>query len=259
MMEKKELLVEAKNIVTTFPFDKGTRTKAVDGVSFELRRGEIVGLVGESGSGKSVTSMSILQLILPPGKVSGEVHVEGIEGNALDYGPESEQARAIRGGKIGMIFQEPMTSLNPILTVGYQISENIMTHLKVDKAEAKRQAIAMMEKVGIANPEIRYNQYPLEFSGGMRQRIMIAMVLAAKPEVLIADEATTALAASSSRRPGRDHSGTDPGTDPAPGQGRGCVGHHRDPQPGPGGPVCRPHLCHVRRQHCGIRRQVHPV
>lgn len=193
MMEKKELLVEAKNIVTTFPFDKGTRTKAVDGVSFELRRGEIVGLVGESGSGKSVTSMSILQLILPPGKVSGEVHVEGIEGNALDYGPESEQARVIRGGKIGMIFQEPMTSLNPILTVGYQISENIMTHLKVDKAEAKRQAIAMMEKVGIANPEIRYNQYPLEFSGGMRQRIMIAMVLAAKPEVLIADEATTAL------------------------------------------------------------------
>ena len=120
-MENKEVLIQAKNIVTTFPFDKGTRTKAVDGVSIELRRGEIVGLVGESGSGKSVTSMSILQLILPPGKVSGEVYVDGIEGNTLAYGPNSDQARQVRGGKIGMIFQEPMTSLNPILTVGYQI------------------------------------------------------------------------------------------------------------------------------------------
>ena len=188
-----ETLVQAKNIVTTFPLNKTRRVKAVDGVSLELRRGEIVGLVGESGSGKSVTSMSMLQLILPPGKVDGEVYVNGIQGNTLDYGPNSDQARQVRGGKIGMIFQEPMTSLNPILTVGYQISENIMTHLHVDKEEAKKQAIAMMEKVGIANPEIRFNQYPAEFSGGMRQRIMIAMVLAAKPEVLIADEATTAL------------------------------------------------------------------
>ena len=167
--------------------------KAVDGVSLELRKGEIVGLVGESGSGKSVTSMSLMQLILPPGKVEGEVEVEGIEGNTLAYGPDSDEARKIRGGKIGMIFQEPMTSLNPILTVGYQISENIITHLHVDKAEAKKRAIEMMTKVGIANPQIRYNQYPTEFSGGMRQRIMIAMTLAAKPEVLIADEATTAL------------------------------------------------------------------
>lgn len=188
-----ETLVQAKNIVTTFPLNKTRRVKAVDGVSLELRRGEIVGLVGESGSGKSVTSMSMLQLIPPPGKVDGEVYVNGIQGNTLDYGPNSDQARQVRGGKIGMIFQEPMTSLNPILTVGYQISENIMTHLHVDKEEAKKQAIAMMEKVGIANPEIRFNQYPAEFSGGMRQRIMIAMVLAAKPEVLIADEATTAL------------------------------------------------------------------
>jgi len=188
-----EKLVEAKNIVTSFPYNKERRTKAVDGVSLELRRGEIVGLVGESGSGKSVTSMSMMQLILPPGKVEGEVYVDGIEGNTLQYGMDSAEARQVRGGKIGMIFQEPMTSLNPILTVGYQISENIMTHLHVDKDEAKRQSIEIMKKVGIANPEMRFNQYPTEFSGGMRQRIMIAMTLAAKPEVLIADEATTAL------------------------------------------------------------------
>ena len=188
-----DFLVQAKNLRTSFPFDREKRVQAVDGVSLELRRGEIVGLVGESGSGKSVTSMSMLQLILPPGKVEGEVYVDGMEGNMLSYGPNSEEARSIRGGKIGMIFQEPMTSLNPIQKVGFQIQENILTHLKVDAAEAKRQAIEMMEKVGIANAEMRYNQYPAEFSGGMRQRIMIAMVLAAKPDVLIADEATTAL------------------------------------------------------------------
>ncbi|MBQ6527289.1 MAG: ABC transporter ATP-binding protein, partial [Clostridia bacterium] len=187
------ILVQAKNLHTSFPFDREKRVQAVDGVSLELRRGEIVGLVGESGSGKSVTSMSMLQLILPPGRVEGEVYVDGMEGNMLSYGPNSEEARSIRGGKIGMIFQEPMTSLNPILKVGFQIQENIMTHLKVDKDEAKRLAIEMMDKVGIANPEMRFNQYPAEFSGGMRQRIMIAMVLAARPDVLIADEATTAL------------------------------------------------------------------
>ena len=186
-------LVEAKNIVTTFPYEGKRRLKAVDGVSIELNRGEIVGLVGESGSGKSVTSMSILQLILPPGKVTGDVRVDGIKGNVLDYGPNSDEARQVRGGKIGMIFQEPMTSLNPLLTVGYQIQENIVTHLGLKDQKAKKRTIQMMELVGIANPEVRYNQYPAEFSGGMRQRIMIAMVLAAEPEVLIADEATTAL------------------------------------------------------------------
>ena len=186
-------LVVARNIVTSFPFDKQSRSVAVDGVSIELNKGEIIGLVGESGSGKSVTSMSILQLILPPGQVNGEVYVDGMEGNMLNYGMNSDEARNVRGGKIGMIFQEPMTSLNPIMKVGEQISENIITHLKVDKAKAKELAIDMMRKVGIANPEMRYTQYPSEFSGGMRQRIMIAMVLAAKPEVLVADEATTAL------------------------------------------------------------------
>ncbi len=186
-------LVEAKNLVTTFPYYGKRRLTAVDNVSLELRRGEIVGLVGESGSGKSVTSMSILQLILPPGRVEGEVHVEGMKGNMLDYGMNSKEARSVRGGKIGMIFQEPMTSLNPILTVGEQIQENVITHLGLGKEEAKARAIEMMKAVGIANPETRYNEYPMQFSGGMRQRIMIAMVLAAEPEVLIADEATTAL------------------------------------------------------------------
>lgn len=188
-----EHLLEAKNIVTSFPFEGKQRTQAVNGVSLYLNRGEIVGLVGESGSGKSVTSMSMLQLILPPGKVEGEVYLDGVQGNVLSYGANSDQARSIRGGKIGMIFQEPMTSLNPVLTVGFQISENIITHLGLSKEEAKPKAIEIMRQVGIANPEVRFNQYPTEFSGGMRQRIMIAMVLAAEPEILIADEATTAL------------------------------------------------------------------
>ncbi|MDL2301068.1 ABC transporter ATP-binding protein [Lachnospiraceae bacterium OttesenSCG-928-D06] len=186
-------IINAKNIVTTFPFNGKARVRAADGVSVELKRGEIIGLVGESGSGKSVTSMSILQLILPPGHVEGEVYIDGIKGNVLDYGFDSEEARTIRGGKIGMIFQEPMTSLNPILTVGFQIQENITTHLGIRGEDAKNRTIDIMRQVGISNPEVRYGQYPAEFSGGMRQRIMIAMVLAAEPDVLIADEATTAL------------------------------------------------------------------
>lgn len=187
-------IVETKNLVTTFPYEgKKRRVQAVDGVSLHLNKGEIVGLVGESGSGKSVTVMSILQLILPPGSIQGEVNIEGIQGNILKYGPYSDEARSVRGGKIGMIFQEPMTSLNPILTVGYQIQENIVTHLGVSKEEAKKKAIEMMVKVGIANAEERFNQYPMQFSGGMRQRIMIAIALAAEPDILIADEATTAL------------------------------------------------------------------
>lgn len=186
--------IEVKDLVTTFPYDgKKKRLTAVDKVSFYLDKGEIVGLVGESGSGKSVTSMSVLQLILPPGNVQGEVNIEGIKGNILDYGMFSDEARSMRGKRIGMIFQEPMTSLNPILTVGYQIQENIMVHLGLNEKEAKVKAIEMMKRVGIANAEQRFNQYPMQFSGGMRQRIMIAMVLAAEPDVLIADEATTAL------------------------------------------------------------------
>lgn len=188
-----DTLVKATDIKTTFPFDGRQRIQAVNGVSIEIAKGEVVGLVGESGSGKSVTAKSILQLIQPPGRVEGDVRIDGYEGNTLEYGIESDLSRTIRGGKIGMIFQEPMTSLNPILTVGYQIEENIMTHLGIKGEEAKQRTIDIMRQVGIANPDVRYNQYPTEFSGGMRQRIMIAMVLAAEPELLVADEATTAL------------------------------------------------------------------
>ena len=190
---KDNQLVQASHLVTTFPYEKNKRLKAVDDVSIEINKGEIIGLVGESGSGKSVTAMSIIQLILPPGKVSGDVRIDSVEGNLLTYGVYSDQARKVRGGKIGMIFQEPMTSLNPILTVGEQIQENVMLHLGLDRAAAKQRSIEMMEAVGIANPEIRFHEYPMQFSGGMRQRIMIAMVMAAEPEVVIADEATTAL------------------------------------------------------------------
>lgn len=190
---KENQLVQASHLITTFPYDKNKRLKAVNDVSIEINKGEIIGLVGESGSGKSVTAMSIQQLILPPGKIEGDIRIDAIDGNLLTYGVYSEQARKVRGGKIGMIFQEPMTSLNPILTVGEQIQENVMLHLGLGKEEARKRSIEMMKAVGIANPEIRFNEYPMQFSGGMRQRIMIAMVMAAEPEVVIADEATTAL------------------------------------------------------------------
>jgi len=186
-------VLEAKDLVTTFQTD-GARIEAVTGVSIRLKESEIVGLVGESGSGKSVTSMSILQLIMPPGKVeSGEVYLKNTSGNILEYGMKSEEMRRVRGGKIGMVFQEPMTSLNPVLSIGYQIQETIVLHLGMDKQAAKERSLEIMKMVGISDPESRFNQYPQHFSGGMRQRIMIAMAIAAEPDVLIADEATTAL------------------------------------------------------------------
>lgn len=188
-----EHIVDIQNLVTSFPTENNRRTVVVNNVSIHVDRGEIVGLVGESGSGKSVTSMSMLNLIQYPGTCEGMVKVVGTEENVLELPKDSEAMRKVRGGRIGMIFQEPMTSLNPLMTVGKQIEENIETHLGIKGEEAKRRTIEIMTKVGIANPEIRYSQYPMEFSGGMRQRIMIAMVLAAEPDVIIADEATTAL------------------------------------------------------------------
>ena len=186
-------LLEVKDIHTCFMME-GKKVRAVDGVSFHLDRGEIVGVVGESGSGKSVTMMSVLQLVSAPGFVeSGTVYLDGEEKNLLEYDTNSEKMRSVRGGRIGMIFQEPMTSLNPVLTIGFQIQENIMKHLNMNREEAKARTIEMLKMVKIPDAEQRFDYYPQQFSGGMRQRIMIAMAMSAKPDILIADEATTAL------------------------------------------------------------------
>ena len=186
-------LLEVKNLVTTFRND-GNEFNAIECVTLHVDRGEIVGIVGESGSGKSVTMLSVLQLISSPGRVAGgEVYLEGIDGNLLNYGSESETIRQIRGGRISMIFQEPMTSLNPVLTVGYQIQENVMLHTMLSQDEARKRTIEAMKMVKIPDAESRYDYYPQQFSGGMRQRIMIAMAMAPNPDILIADEATTAL------------------------------------------------------------------
>ncbi len=190
---KSSHLLEIRDLVTTFRSD-GKEFNAIEGVSLHVDRGEIVGIVGESGSGKSVTMLSSLQLIASPGRVAGgEVYLEGVEDNLLHYDSDSEQMRQIRGGRISMIFQEPMTSLNPVLTVGYQIQENILLHRHVSAEEARRMTIEAMKMVNIPDAETRYDYYPQQFSGGMRQRIMIAMAMAPGPDILIADEATTAL------------------------------------------------------------------
>lgn len=168
-----------------------TTTKAVNGVSFNLKRKESIGIVGESGSGKSVTATSLLRLIPnPPGEITGgNIFFEGKDLLTLS----NKKMRDIRGNEISMIFQDPSTSLNPVYKVGDQIMESIRAHQKVSKKEAKQKAIKMLELVGIPSPEKRINMYPHEFSGGMKQRVMIAIALACNPKLLIADEPTTAL------------------------------------------------------------------
>jgi len=185
-----ETLVEVRDLKTYFNIE-GTWAKAVDGVSFDIYKGEVLGIVGESGSGKSVTALSLMKLIPdPPGRImGGEIRFKGRDIAQLSY----EDMYSIRGREIAMIFQEPMTSLNPVFKVGMQISEVIQTHLKVDRAEADKRAVDMLRQVGIPDPEKRFNEYPHQFSGGMRQRVMIAIALACNPSILIADEPTTAL------------------------------------------------------------------
>ena len=192
--ELADVLLDIEGIKTDFRNSDKKDIRVLDGVSIQLKRGEIIGLVGESGSGKSITMLSSLQLLPGNGKVKeGTVIIDDNGKNLLENKPDSNAMRQVRGGRIGMIFQEPMTSLNPVMPVGEQIRESISEHLHLSRAEGKARAIEMMEMVKIPDAAERYNEYPMQFSGGMRQRIMIAMVLAAQPDVLIADEATTAL------------------------------------------------------------------
>jgi len=188
--KSKELLLEVKNLKTYFHTEDGV-VKAVDGVSFEIYKGEVLGVVGESGCGKSVTSLSIMRLVQePPGKITADTLT--FEGDEILKKSESAM-RKIRGNDISMIFQEPMTSLNPVYTVGNQISEAIILHQKLSKDKAMKKAVEMLRKVGIPLPEKRVHEYPHQLSGGMRQRVMIAMALSCNPKLLIADEPTTAL------------------------------------------------------------------
>ena len=183
------MLLDVKNLETEFKVKRGT-VKAVNGVSFQVDKGEILAVVGESGSGKSVTSLSIMGLIRDPGRVSGgEILFNGEDLLKKNH----KEMEKIRGDRISMIFQEPMTSLNPVYRIKDQIMENILTHEKVSKEEAYKRAVKMLELVGIPDPEKRAHDYPHQMSGGMRQRVMIAMALSCHPELLIADEPTTAL------------------------------------------------------------------
>ncbi|MFN3966922.1 MAG: ABC transporter ATP-binding protein [Endomicrobiia bacterium] len=187
-------LLEIKNLKTYFYTDKGI-SKAVDGVNFTVNKGEVLGLVGESGCGKTLTALSILRLVPPPGRiVEGEIIYKSRKEEKLDLTkiPEKEIIK-IRGKEISMIFQEPQTSLNPVFTVGNQIVESLLVHTAISKKQAKEIAIEILLKVGIKEPQIRFNQYPHQLSGGQQQRIMIAMALITKPSLLIADEPTTAL------------------------------------------------------------------
>ena len=185
-----EKVLEVKDLEVSFQ-TYGGHVKAVRGVSFDLHKGETLAIVGESGSGKSVTSQSIMKLIpMPPGKITGGQ----ILFNGDDIVPKTEkEMEKIRGKEISMIFQDPMTSLNPTMKIGYQIMEGLIKHQNMSKQDAKKRAVELLTLVGIPMPEKRVNQYPHEFSGGMRQRAMIAIALAANPKLLIADEPTTAL------------------------------------------------------------------
>ena len=182
-------LLEVKNLRVEFPTRRGTLV-ALDDISFDIAPGEILGVVGESGAGKSLTGSAIIGLLDPPGRVaSGEIRFDGRRIDNLPY----EEMRKVRGRQIGAIFQDPLTSLNPLYTIGRQLVETIQTHLPVNAAEARKRAIRLLEETGIPAAGARIDQYPHQFSGGMRQRVVIALALAAEPKLIVADEPTTAL------------------------------------------------------------------
>ncbi|MCL0079346.1 ABC transporter ATP-binding protein [Dehalococcoidia bacterium] len=189
-------LIEVRDLKTYFYTDDGV-VRAVDGVDFTIEQEKTLGVVGESGCGKSVTALSIMGLVqMPPGKIeAGEIlyHRNGNVTELTNLNPKGKEYRSIRGNEIAMIFQEPMTSLNPVYTIGNQIMEAVILHQKVGKKEARKRAVAMLEAVGIPLPGQRIDEYPHQLSGGMRQRAMIAMALSCNPSLLIADEPTTAL------------------------------------------------------------------
>jgi len=201
----KDVLLEVKNLRTHFPIHEGT-VRAVDGVSYSIQRGRTLGIVGESGCGKSVTAQSILRIVPPPGKiVSGEIlyhrqRAAGLNGSSTDetidltkLDPNGRAIRDIRGNEIAYIFQEPMASLSPVHTIGHQIIETIMLHQRVDRDKARTGAIEVLRRVGMVQPDRTIDRYPHQLSGGQRQRAVIALALACRPSLLIADEPTTAL------------------------------------------------------------------
>ena len=182
-------LLEVRNLRVEFPTRRGTLL-ALDDISFDIAPGEVLGVVGESGAGKSLTGAAIIGLLEPPGRIAGgEIRLNGQRIDNLPY----EQMRAIRGRRIGAIFQDPLTSLNPLYTIGRQLTETILTHLPVSAEEARARAIRLLQETGIPAAEERLEQYPHQFSGGMRQRVVISLALEAEPQLIVADEPTTAL------------------------------------------------------------------
>src|SRR2546423_1699765 len=187
--EMTEPVLSVRDLQIEFALRRGT-LRAIDGVSFDIAKGEVLGVVGESGAGKSVTGLAVIGLIDPPGRIAGgEIYLSGLR---IDHLPP-EDLRRIRGKRIGMIFQDPLTSLNPLYKIGDQIVETIMTHTALSPQAARKRAIDLLAEVGIPAPDHRIDGYPHQFSGGMRQRVVIALAIAAEPELIIADEPTTAL------------------------------------------------------------------